>query len=259
MPGSTDNQSNSSPTRLPAGSFLTTCWTQVMAARGDSDESRYALRELCDHYYQPVITYLQRAGHSANDEAKDLAHDFFADLLSGHRLDHLERERGRFRSYLLGALKHFLSHHRACRNTIKRGGEASTISLNETGIEIREGEIFADPHSLPPDDCFDRQWALTVLDRALTSLEVECAQQGKATHFQHLSPWLTGEADHGDQLALAERLEMPANTLKSTISRLRSRFRKAVKNEIAQTLIDPTDVDNEMTALLAALGGDRRK
>ena len=259
MTEATDNGSKPNPARVPAGSFLTTCWTQVMAARGDSDESREALRQLCDHYYQPVIAYLQRAGHSANEEARDLAHDFFADLLKGHRLDHLKRERGRFRSYLLGALKHFLSHHRARRDAIKRGGKASTISLNETGVEIREGEKLADPHALPPDGCFDRQWAVTVLDRALDSLEAECEQQGKATHFEHLSPWLTGEADHGDQLALAETLGMPANTLKSTISRLRSRFRRTVKNEISQTLIDPTDIDNEMAALFAALGGDGKK
>ncbi len=227
-----------------------------MAARGDSDESREALRELCDHYYPPVITYLRHAGHSANDEARDLAHDFFADLLSGHRLDHLERERGRFRSYLLGALKHFLSHHRARRDAEKRGGSAPSFSLNETGVELREGAALADAHALPPDDCFDRQWAVTVLERALTSVEADCERQGKAEHFQHLAPWLTGEADHGDQLALAERLGMPANTLKSTISRLRSRFRKAVKDEIAQTLIDPSDTENEMAALFAALGGD---
>lgn len=246
---------NPAPERA-RGNFHTTCWTQVMLARGDSDESRDALRELCEHYYQPVITYLQRAGHPREDDARELAHDFFADLLSGHRLDHLERERGRFRSYLLGALKHFLSHRRARESAAKRGGDRPpAVSLNETGVENREGAGLADPRALPPDECFDRQWAVTVLEHALTSLEEECRQEGKATHFQHLSPWLTGEADHGDQQALATALDLPPNTLKSTISRLRSRFRRAVKNQIALTLIDPADIETEMAALFAALGG----
>jgi len=255
----TDPESKADSSTPRAGRFLTTCWTEVIAARGDSTESREALGQLCDHYYQPVIAYLRHAGHSANEEARELAHDFFADLLKGHRLDHLERERGRFRSYLLGALKHFLSHHRARRDAEKRGGKAASFSLNETGVEQREGAALADAHALPPDDCFDRQWAVTVLDRALSAVEADCERQGRNGYFQHLAPWLTGEAGHGDQLALAKQFGIPANTLKSTISRLRSRFRKAVKTEIARTLNDPGDIDNEMAALFAALGGDGAK
>ena len=232
------------------GRFATTCWTQVLAARGDSSESQEALAELCEHYYEPVLAYLKRAGEDSQGDAQDLAHDFFADLLQGHRLDRLEREKGRFRSYLLGALKHFLSHQRARKRALKRGGEASSFSLNETGVEIREGGALEDLQALPPDAWFDKQWAVTLLDRALGEVEAQCQAEGKATEFQHLSPWLTGEAEHGDQAALAEALEIPPNTLKSHIHRLRRRFRQAVKAEIGRTLSDGTD----MVSFAAAAG-----
>jgi RNA polymerase sigma-70 factor (ECF subfamily) len=248
-----------SPTQpgTPSGRFRTTCWTQVLSARGDSSESREALSELCEHYYEPVLAYLRRAGENREGEARDLAHDFFADLLQGHRLDRLEREKGRFRSYLLGALKHFLSHHRSRQRAQKRGGDAGpSFSLNETGVELREGQALEDMKAMPPDTWFDRQWAVTLLDRALALVESECEAEGNATEFQHLSPWLTGEAEHGDQSALADRIGISPNTLKSTIHRLRRRFRHAVKAEIARTLSDSSDVETEMAALFAALGGE---
>jgi RNA polymerase sigma-70 factor (ECF subfamily) len=127
--------------------------------------------------------------------------------------------------------------------------------LNETGVEIREGSALADSQATPPDDWFDRQWAMTLLGRALASVESECEAEGKLTQFQTLSPWLTGEAEHGDQAALAEKAGVPINTLKSTIHRLRRRFREAVKTEISRTLSDSVDVDTEMAELFAALGG----
>ncbi len=226
---SSPEKPESKPIRaLPPTRFATTRWTQVLSAKGESNESREALAELCEHYYEPVLAYLRRSGEDRHGEARDLAHDFFADLLEGHRLDQLERDRGRFRSYLLGALKHFLSHRRARMAAEKRGGKAASFSLNETGVELREGKNLADGHSLPPDTWFDRQWAVTLLDRALSLLESECESEGKGEQFHLLSPWLTGEAEHGDQADLAEMLGVPANTLKSLIHRLRRRFRRAV-------------------------------
>lgn len=248
---------NSDPPRPRSPSqFATTCWTQVLSARGESTESRDALAELCEHYYEPVLGYLQRSGRTHADEARDLAHDFFADLLEGHRLDKLKREKGRFRSYLLGALKHFLSHRRARQAAEKRGGKAQSFSLNETGVEIREGAALEDLRSLPPDSWFDRQWAMTVLDRSLSALEKECEEEGKSLQFQLLSPWLTGESEHGDQANLAAQLGVSTNTLKSMVHRLRRRFRTSVKAEILRTLSDRGDLDTEMTALFAALGGE---
>lgn len=236
------------------GRFATTCWTQVLAARGDSSEGRDALAELCEHYYEPVLAFLCRSGEIRVSDARDLAHDFFAELLRGHRLDKLEREKGRFRSYLLGALKHFLSHHWARNGTAKRGGKAVSVSLNETGIEEREGAALQDGRTLPPDSWFDRHWAINVLDHALTALEAESEAEGKLEQFRLLTPWLTGEAEHGDQADLAERMGVPASTLKSLVHRVRRRFRAAVRNEIGRTLSESADIETEMAALFEALG-----
>lgn len=228
----------------------------MLEARGDSPGARDALAELCEHYYEPVLAYLRRSGEAGETDARDLAHDFFADLLQGHRLDRLDRERGRFRSYLLGALKHFLSRRRSRLGAEKRGGGAAPVSLNETGFEVREGGALEDGRVLPPDSWFDRHWAVTLLGRALTRLEAECESEGELEQFHHLSPWLTGEAEHGDQSALAEELGVPVNTLKSLVHRMRRRFRAAVKAEIGRTISDSGDLETEMKALFAALGGD---
>ena len=215
-----------------------------MSANGDSAESQDALKTLCDRYYEPVLAYLNKTGLG-----RDVAHDFFAYLLESNRLENLQRGQGRFRSYLLGALKHFLSHRRAREKAAKRGGGTKPISLNETGVE-------ASGKSLPPDVWFDQQWAMTLLSRALNQVETECREAGNEIEFQHLSPWLTGEAEHGAQAELAKELGIPPNTLKSTISRLRKRFRAAVKAEISETLADGADVEKEMQALFSALSGN---
>ena len=226
--------------------FATTCWTQVVAAKGETTGAKEALSVLCQDYYEPVVAYLGRAGY---DHARDLAHGFFAELLKGGRLRHLERGRGRFRSYLLGALKHFLSHERAREKAAKRGGSASAYSLNETGAAPVEDE------SLPPDAWFDRQWALAVLSLALSEVEQTCRNEGKGEQFEVLSPWLTGDSDYGDQAAVAAKLGVSANTMKSLVHRMRRRFRGAVKQEVARTLPEDADVDSEMKSLFAALGG----
>ena len=235
----------------PGDRFQTTCWTQVLAAKGSSEVSREALRELCDHYYEPVLTYLQKAGYDRDGAARDLAHGFFEDLLEGQRLEHLDREKGRFRSYLLGALKHFISRRRARDLAGKRGGSVEKVSLDETAA----GERVEDSSAMPPDDWFDRQWAMAVLSRALGSLESEWGGEKNDIPFAEISPWLTGEAEHGDQLGLAERHDIPVNTLKSSIHRLRRKFRAAVKEEVGRTLENTSEVEEEMTALFSALGG----
>lgn len=237
------------------GRFATTQWTQVLAARGDSEEARNALSELCGHYYEPVLAYLRRAGGDHAGEARDLAHDFFAQLLEGGSLEGLQRGQGHFRSYLLGAVKHFLSHQRVRERARKRGGGLAALSINETGFEVREGGALADDKNLPPDAWFDQQWAVTLLARALETLEEECRSEGQAGLFEALRPWLTGEAAHGEQAALAGRLGLAPGTLKSAIHRLRRRFRHAVKAEIGRTLGDGADPEAEMAALFAALGG----
>lgn len=211
-----------------------------------------ALSDLCENYYEPILAYLRRAGYGrggAGDEARDLAHGFFASLLEGGGIAGLERGETRFRSYLLGALKHYLAHEKRRRQTLKRGGGKAIVSLDETGA--------TDPEDggLPPDGWFDQQWAVALIERAMDALEVQCEADGNATEFRNLTPWLTGEAEHGDQAVLAEKAGIPRSTLKSTIHRLRRRFRKAVVAEVERTLAEGGDIEEEMSALFAALGG----
>jgi len=237
-----------SPRETTGEDFRTTRWTQVNQAKVDSPEGRRALAELCNAYYEPVAAFL-RCDLRDTDAARELAHDFFAHLLAGGAIAHAERERGRFRSYLLGAVKHFLSHYREASRRLKRGGGAENISLNET-----EACSVPDARVLSPDAAFDRQWALTVVAHALEALRGECVADGRADFFEQAKPWLTGDAARGDQTALAAGCGMNANALKVAVHRLKRRFRQLLKAEVAGTLDDPALVEAEMRALFAALG-----
>jgi RNA polymerase sigma-70 factor (ECF subfamily) len=241
------------PTRqdVPGEVFRTTRWTQVSRAKADSPEGRQALAELCSAYYEPVAAFLRCELRDA-EAARDLAHDFFAHVLAGGTFTHAEPERGRFRSYLLGAVKHFLSHQREAARRLKRGGGVQSVSFNDT--TAGEARSVPDAAVLSPDAAFDRQWALTVVARALEALRVECAAEGRADFFEQAKPWLTGDAVHGDQAALAANCGMNANSLKVAVHRLKRRFRQLLKAEVAGTLDDPALVEAEMRALFAALG-----
>jgi RNA polymerase sigma-70 factor (ECF subfamily) len=234
----------------PGETFRTTRWTQVNRAKAESPEGRRALAELCAAYYEPVAAFL-RCQLREVDAARDLAHEFFAEVLAGNALVHAQPERGRFRSYLLGAVKHFLSHQIQAAQRLKRGGGLESVSLNDTS-EI-EARSVPDARVLSPDAAFDRQWALTVLARALEALRQECAGEGRLGFFEQVKPWLTGEAAHGDQAALAAACGLNANALKVNIHRLKRRFRQLLKAEIAGTLDSPAQVEDEMRALFVAL------
>jgi RNA polymerase sigma-70 factor (ECF subfamily) len=237
------------PTLYHSGKdFRTTRWTQVSRAKADSPEGRRALAELCNAYYEPVTTFLRYELRDA-DAARELAHDFFAHLLAGGAIARAEQERGRFRSYLLGAVKHFLSNQRAARQRLKRGGGVPNISLHETEVHS-----VPDAGVLSPDAAFDRQWALTAVAHALEALRNECIAEGRADFFEMVKPWLTGDTAHGDQAALAEHCGMNANALKVAVHRLKRRFRQLLKAEIAGTLDDSGSVEAEMRALFDALG-----
>jgi RNA polymerase sigma-70 factor (ECF subfamily) len=239
------------PQEAPGEDFRTTRWTQVSRAKADSPEGRRALAELCDAYYEPVAAFLRCELRDA-DAARELTHDFFANILAGGAIARAEQERGRFRSYLLGAVKHFLLHHREAERRLKRGGGVKNISLNDT--DAGEARSVADASVLSPDAAFDRQWALTVVARALEALQRECAAEGRADFFEQAKPWLTGDAARGDQTALAASCGMKANALKVAVHRLKRRFRQLLKAEVAGTLDDPGLVEAELRALFAALG-----
>lgn len=251
----TDSPSRSStphPREARGADFRTTRWTQVNRAKADSEEGRQALTDLCDAYYEPVVAFF-RCELRETDASREMAHEFFARVLAGDALASAERERGRFRSYLLGAVKHFLSHRREAARRLKRGGGAECVSLDDEANIM--GRSLSDPTAMGPDSAFDRQWALTVLARALESLRLECAAEGRAAVFEQTRPWLTGDAAQGDQAAVAAKCGLSAAALKVAVHRMRKRFRGLVKAEVAQTLDDPGQVEAEMSVLFAALGG----
>jgi DNA-directed RNA polymerase specialized sigma24 family protein len=247
-------------TRAPAA-FVTTQWTRVLEARGDSPEAQAALGELCTAYYAPVLAFIQRGGRDEHT-ARDLTQEFFARLLARRGLDTVERGRGRFRSFLLGAVKHFLADQDDRVSAAKRGGGQAPLPLDAQGSgDTTQGGgglksmalQVPDPATPVPDAFFDRQWALTLLDRALVALAAEHRAAGKSTQFETLKPWLTGDTEQLSQAEAARRLDLNEGALKVAIHRLRKRFRELVKAEIAQTVDAGTDVQAELNYLLEAL------
>lgn len=227
--------------------FAATRWTLVLRARGESDAGRAALGELCEAYYAPVQAFI-RVTVRDDEKARDLTQEFFARVLRGGAFDRAEPDRGRFRSFLLGAVKHFLSDMRDRDRARKRGGDVEVLPL-EPGTDTSPGFDAPDPHAAVSDAVFDRQWAFTLLDRALRQLGEELASAGKVDHFDMLKPWLTGGAN-APQSEVATRLGLSENAVKVAIHRLRARFRELVKAEIAQTLAEPTHVAGELNYLI---------
>jgi RNA polymerase sigma factor (sigma-70 family) len=233
------------------GIFVTTQWTQVLATRGDSPEARQALSDLCAAYYTPVFVMIRRA--APNEEvARDLTQEFFARLLSRSGLGQVNPERGRFRYFLLGAVKHFLADVHDEQYRLKRGGGRVPVSL-DAGTDTSPSLELADTTTPSPDLEFDREWAVTLLDRALDRLGREQAEAGGGEQFPALKPWLTGDKQEVSQSDLAARLGMSEGALRVTLHRLRKRFRELVREEIAGTVGDSTHVREEMGYLLEVL------
>lgn len=233
---------------LHAAPFHTTRWTRVCLAKAESEDGRRALADLCDAYYEPVVAYLRSVFREA-DAAREMSHAFFAEMLGGGTIHTAERERGRFRSYLLGSVKHFVSHQREAAQRMKRGGGMEALSLDD-----KEAAEVADARQLPPDVEFDQQWAMTVIARGMEALRAECMAEGRGAFFDSVSGILNGHASHGDQTALAAACGMSFDAFRMAVSRLKKRLRQCVKFEVTGTLEDPAAVQDEMETLFAALG-----
>ena len=229
--------------------FRTTRWTQVMAARDASPGGRQALRDLCETYYEPVALFIQRSGLTGHNEARDLAHEFFARLLEGDQLDQVDRTRGRFRSYLLGALKHFLSDHRDRDRARKRGGGVSIVSLSQD-LPCVEPAV---PSGLPPDAYFDRQWGLALVEQAFGVLRAEAEAEGELSRFEVLRPWLVVPSGHDTALAAARTLQLTEGAFKVAVHRLRKRFRQVVLDRVRATVDDPAEVHQELEYLIQTI------
>lgn len=240
--------------RPPA--FAPTRWTLILRARGETPEAKAALGELCEAYYAPVERFLRREGRDA-DTARELTQEFFARVLASDAFALADPERGRFRSYLLGALRHFLADRRKHEARLKRGGGTEPVSLDAPAVSddpTSPAPIeVADPAAPAPDGAFDREWALAVMARALEAVQREFSGPEKARQFETIKPWLMGEGPALSQAAAAQALGTTEGAIKVMIHRLRKRFRDAVRQEIAQTLRDPSLVDEELRHLIEAL------
>ena len=224
----------------------------VMQARGEAPEARAALGELCENYWMPVFRFLRREGRG-EDESRELVQEFFARLLSRNSLDGVDPGKGRFRSYLLGALKHFLAEQKRNAGRLKRGGDAVIESIDSGGTDTSPGLLLADPAGAVPDAFFDREWALALMDRSLAKVEADFNRAEKERQFEVLKPWLIGDTEEFSQSEAAASLNMTTGAIKVAIHRLRKNFRDAIQSEIAETVTDPDEIREELRYLIEIL------
>lgn len=233
-------------------SFETTRWSLVVAAgSGDSSSARAALATLCETYWYPLYAYVRRRGASA-DDARDLTQGFFTSLLERRDFEHLRQERGRFRAFLLASLQHFLANDAARRRTQKRGGNITFLPL---AFDEAEGRYRIEPaEPTTPETLYERRWALTVIDRVLNELRRQWETDGRAAEFDELKSCLLGVNPSGGYATIAARLGTSEGAVKTAVHRLRRKFQDALRKDIAETVSDPEDVDDEIRYLVRALG-----
>ena len=231
--------------------FATTHWSLVLAARGrPSPDARAALADLCRVYWYPLYAFVRRSGHDATT-AEDLTQEFFARLLEKGWLGQADRTKGRFRSFLLAACKHFLTNERDRARALKRGGGKPPLPIDFGGADERYAREPAD--ELTPERLFERRWALALLDQVLVDLRAEYAAAGRGALFDRLKAHLGGAADSAPYESVAVELGMTAGAVKVAAHRLRQRYRDRLRDAIARTLNDPAAVDDEIRHLFAVL------
>ncbi len=228
--------------------FATTHWSVVLAAADkEKPEAAAALEKLCRTYWYPLYLYIRRRGHSPED-AQDLTQEFFFRLLETSSFAGADRAKGRFRSFLLGALKHFLADEKDKVDAKKRGGGRSIVSWEEVGAEERFAAEPAD--ELSPDKLFDRRWALTVLDQATARLRARYKAEGRLELFDALSCHLTQEMATPSYAETAARLGLSQTAVGSAIFRLRRCYHSLVREEVAHTVSDPQELEEEICYLM---------
>ena len=235
------------------GSFSTTHWSLVLAAgRKESDSSRDALAILCEKYWPPLYAAIRKRGYPP-EQAEDLAQEFFCRVLEKGYIRHAQPERGRFRAFILTALKRFLSNERDRACAQKRGGGQLPFSLDcASGENTYQTQAF---HSLTPEKLYEKQWAMSMLGHVLAELRSEYASTGRESVFEALKGFLTGESPRRSYGELAESLGMTEGAVKVAVHRLRKRYSHLLHKEVAQTVADPKDTAVEIRYLLDALRG----
>jgi DNA-directed RNA polymerase specialized sigma24 family protein len=230
--------------------FATTHWSVVLAAgEGGSETAGAAMETLCCAYWYPIYVYVRRKGYNAED-AQDLTQEFFAQLIAKGHLRLADHKKGKFRTFLLAMLDHFVAREWSRAHRQKRGGQFTFVSLDQSPeeryrLEPSDGDT--------PERKFLREWALTTLKRTMDALEKECVSGGKAEMFREVKGLLSGERGEGGYSAIATRLGMVEGALRVAVHRLRRRYGEILREQIAETVGSPQEVDEEMAYLLAAL------
>src|SRR5215467_7777454 len=237
--------------------FVTTRWSVILSAanlENEEQKARDALAELCRTYWRPIFSFIRRRGYSIED-AQDLTQDFFVTILKDNWLQHADRNRGRFRSLLLKSLQNFLINAAEKKSARKRGGDVDFVSWDDWTAEAPSQLLVPAQalDSLPPERIFDLTWATTVVEHALQRLREECESKGKLWLFQALSPHLTEERDQVSYAKLSAELGMAEAAVKKQLHIMRQRYRSLLRAEVAQTVENPADVDDEIRYLCASL------
>lgn len=234
-----------------AALFTTTHWSVVLTAKDrDAPQASAAMEQLCRTYWPPVYAWVRRQGHAVQ-EAQDLAQEFFARLLQRDFLHNVAREKGRFRSFLLTALKNFLATEWRRGQTAKRGGGQAFLSWEQLQAE---NEHAHEPVSeVTPEDLYARRWALRVMEEAIARLREEFVSAGKAEHFERLKPWLASEGSRDDYAAVAGQIGVSPGAVGVAVHRLRRRFAEVLRAVVAHTVATPEEVEDEVRFLARAL------
>jgi DNA-directed RNA polymerase specialized sigma24 family protein len=240
----------SHPPGAPADIFVTTRWTIVLTAQGQrSRQADVALEELCRVYWYPLYVYVRRRTETRED-AEDLTQSFFARFLEKNYLEGITSQKGRFRAFLLISLKHFLANEWDRAHSQKRGGGAATLPLDLQSADTRYHNDPAD--NLSPDKLYDRAWAITLLEQVIARLRRECATDGRLELFEQLKPVLTEGKGAVDCSRAGAALGIGEGAVRVAIHRFRKRYRELLREEIAQTLFDPAQANEELHALFQA-------
>ena len=236
---------------VTSDSFATTRWTLVLTAAADgSSQARGAMAELCALYWYPLYAFIRRKGHDA-DQAQDLTQGFFARILERNIVGTADPQRGRFRSYLLGALQHFLADEHDRSRALKRGGGHTTLSRD---IETAEQRYALEPtHDTTPERLFDRKWAATVITLVMADLARQYTAQGNARVFERLKPFLVSDPVDRTQAEAAAEIGMTPAAARVALHRMRQRYGELLRDHIARTVASPAEVDDEIRDLFAAI------
>jgi RNA polymerase sigma factor (sigma-70 family) len=230
--------------------FTTTHWSVVLEAQGESPAAQEALEKLCRTYWRPIYGFVRRQGVGL-DEAEDITQGFFAQLLERRSLDAVRKEKGRLRSYLLGAVKYFLADEQRRAMAIKRGSGLRPIPLEDLRANERIEMEPADPATA--ETIYERRWALTVLEHVLSRLKDEYRAAGNAALFDSLKQLLPDEPGSPSQAEIAAQLGMTENALRQAFYRFRQRYQSLLREEIAHTVATPGDIEDELRHLIAVL------